>query len=60
MVTYMTVLFSDVFIYSIFAGKNAKWDKFVTGMIKVWQKYFSNWILNNESWPVLVVKFEDL
>ena len=56
----MTVLFSDVFMDSIFAGKNTKWDKFVTGMIEVWQKYFSNWMLNNESRPVLVVRFEDL
>ena len=43
-----------------FAGNNTEWDKFVTGRIEVWQKYFSNWILNSESRPVLVVKFEDL
>ena len=42
------------------AGKNTEWDKFVTSRIEVWQKYFSNWILNSESRSVLVVRFEDL
>ena len=45
---------------SISTGNNNKWDKFVTRNIELWQKYFSNWILNRECRPVLVVRFEDL
>ena len=47
-------------MYLVFAGENTEWDKFFTGTIEIWQKYFSNWILNSESQPVLVVRFEDL
>ena len=43
-----------------FAGNNCEWDDHVTRKIEGWQKYFSNWVLNNESRPVLVVKFEDI
>ena len=43
-----------------FAGNNTKWDEHVTRKIEVWQRYFSDWILNNDSRPVLVVRFEDL
>ena len=50
----------DCVIFKFFAGENTEWGKFVTSMIEVWQKYFSNWILNSESRPVLVVRFEDL
>ena len=45
---------------SISTGNNNKWDKFVTRNIELWQKYFSNWILNRECRPCLVVRFEDL
>ena len=49
----------QMYLFS-FSGKNTEWDKVVTSRIEVWQKYFSNWILNSESRPVLVVRFEDL
>ena len=42
------------------AGDNAAWNEHITRKVYVWQNYFYNWLLNNVSKPILVVRFEDL